>query len=327
MTLASTFGELFVIASPHGETFCGMRDDLVAAVIERGGVITRDDALRRVSRRTLERAVERGVLVRRHPGVYVLGEVAGQDLILDRAVLAYAPGHALSHTSALRVWGLSRLREQRRHITGRPASRLRSNGLVQVHRRGIHVPTAERAGVVVVSVEQAVVESWPLLPESERRQPMLNAVATGLTTPGRLSERLLHQPRTEGVVAMRAVLHLVAEGCRSELELWGHRRVFDDRSLPQAHLQYVVATNGGRYILDRAYLDEMVGVELDGAAWHGSSLQRERDVRRDAALAAKGWLIVRFTHARLHADPDGCRAELAAILAARRGQLRLHKSA
>jgi very-short-patch-repair endonuclease len=64
-------------------------------------------------------------------------------------------------------------------------------------------------------------------------------------------------------------------------------------------------------------------VELDGAAWHGSAAQRERDVRRDAALAASGWLVVRFTQARLHRDPEGCRRDLLDILASRRRQLRI----
>lgn len=66
----------------------------------------------------------------------------------------------------------------------------------------------------------------------------------------------------------------------------------------------------------------MVNVELDGAAYHGAPGQRERDLRRDTALAALGYLTVRFSHLRLHADPDGVIAELLAILAMRRAQLR-----
>ena len=51
--------------------------------------------------------------------------------------------------------------------------------------------------------------------------------------------------------------------------------------------------------------------------------QRERDIRRDAALATLGYLTVRFSHLRLHADPEGCIEELLAILAARRAQFGL----
>jgi very-short-patch-repair endonuclease len=65
----------------------------------------------------------------------------------------------------------------------------------------------------------------------------------------------------------------------------------------------------------------MVGVEMDGAAYHSSADQREWDVRRDALLARLGWLILRFTHRRLHSDPDGVRDEIPEVLRMRRRQL------
>jgi very-short-patch-repair endonuclease len=67
----------------------------------------------------------------------------------------------------------------------------------------------------------------------------------------------------------------------------------------------------------------MVGVEMDGAAYHSLPAHRERDLRRDAMLARLGWLIVRFTHQRLHTDAAGVRQELCAILRMRRRQLGL----
>jgi very-short-patch-repair endonuclease len=64
-----------------------------------------------------------------------------------------------------------------------------------------------------------------------------------------------------------------------------------------------------------------VDVELDGAAFHGSAGDRERDTRRDVALAALGWVVLRFSYRRLTTDPGGCRREIAAVCAARRRQL------
>jgi very-short-patch-repair endonuclease len=74
-------------------------------------------------------------------------------------------------------------------------------------------------------------------------------------------------------------------------------------------------------ILDRAFLAEMVAVELDGAAYHGAPGQRERDLRRDSALARLGWLTVRFSHLRLHREPGHVIDELVEILEHRRSQL------
>jgi very-short-patch-repair endonuclease len=74
----------------------------------------------------------------------------------------------------------------------------------------------------------------------------------------------------------------------------------------------------GRWIrLDAAYPDALVAVELDGAAFHGSREARERDLRRDTALAALGWVVLRFSYVRLMADPDGCRREIEAVVRAR----------
>ena len=63
---------------------------------------------------------------------------------------------------------------------------------------------------------------------------------------------------------------------------------------------------------------ERVNFELDGASVHGSPRQRETDLRRDAALAAQGILVVRFTHNRLVREPEAVRSEVLAILAAQR---------
>ena len=61
-----------------------------------------------------------------------------------------------------------------------------------------------------------------------------------------------------------------------------------------------------------------MNVELDGAAFHSSVQQREADLRRDAALATRGIVVVRFSYRRLVSDPPGVRREVIAILDARR---------
>jgi hypothetical protein len=279
-----------------------------------------------VAHHVLDRALAAGVLVRVHPRVFVLADHVGDDDVLDRAAWAYAgPGAALSHTTALRRWGIQHVpRDGRRHVTVAGHVRCRGDDSLVVHRRQRFPNDASiawRAGLPVVALEQALVESWAVLEPSERLGPFFVAVRERRTTPQRIFATFLEQPRTEGAAEIAALCDLMDEGCRSELELFGHRRVFDSESLPSAVLQHPVATALGTFFLDRAYLAERVGVELDGAAYHGDSAQREHDVRRDAALAAVGWLIVRFTYRRLHADPEGCRRELAEILESRRRQL------
>ena len=87
---------------------------------------------------------------------------------------------------------------------------------------------------------------------------------------------------------------------------------------PACEQQYRLQLPGGPVRLDAAWPEVKLAVELDGAAFHGSREARERDLRRDAALAALGWVVLRFSYRRLMREPDACRAE---ILAAYRNRM------
>ena len=73
----------------------------------------------------------------------------------------------------------------------------------------------------------------------------------------------------------------------------------------------------GTVRLDAAVPELTIAVEMDGAAFHGSAEARERDIRRDAALAACGWVVLRFSYRRLRREPDACRREILAVCRAR----------
>ena len=67
--------------------------------------------------------------------------------------------------------------------------------------------------------------------------------------------------------------------------------------MPPFVQQRRVAVGGESFVLDAAYDEVQLAVEMDGAAWHGSRQQRERDIRRDALLATVGWQTLRFSFA------------------------------
>jgi very-short-patch-repair endonuclease len=300
-----------------------VQSELITAMERRGAVITRAEALQITTRQVVDNAIRRQAIVRVFPATYALARSATSEAVLRRAALAYVRSGALSHTTGLASWRIPHVPlDSRIHVTTEPGNQAKAGSALVVHRRsGFAVGAPDTIvvdGLPVVRLERAIVESWPLLVPSERRGPALVAVREGRTTANRLITQLAPMANVAGRAEMAELFGLLAIGCRSELELWGHNQVFTSHDLPAAHLQYVVTTEAGTFILDRAYLEEMVGVELDGAAWHGSAAQRERDVRRDAALAAAGWLIVRFTHRRLTTDPAGCRADLRRIIETRR---------
>jgi very-short-patch-repair endonuclease len=301
-----------------------VRAALIATMRRQGGVIRRDEALAGFPTYVVDDAVRSGVVVVAHSGVYRLPEA--DDLATRRlAALAYCTAGALSHTDALQQWGLPSVASDLVHVTVDALSNAASSRSLRIHRRTGFRPEApwsfEYDGLRVVRIEQAVIESWPLLPVLDRRAPTIVAVRERRTTTQRLAEVLDLQPRTSGAKELRRLFGLLDAGNHSELEIWGHERVFSDRRLPRSKTQLRIVVGDRVVFLDRAFEAELVAVELDGAAYHGSHGQRERDLRRDSALARLGWLTVRFSHQRLHSDPEGVISELLDILERRRAQL------
>lgn len=172
-------------------------------------------------------------------------------------------------------------------------------------------------GLIVTTVPEAVAASWPLLLRSERRAPAITAVRNRLVTAAELRAVLARYSRLADRATLDKLIALLAAGCESELEIWGHQRVFDIPGLRHGVRQKVVHVGARKYRLDLAFESERVAIELDGRT-HAGEQQRERDLRRDAALASIGWLTVRYTHRRLTYEIPACQRETLAILAARR---------
>jgi very-short-patch-repair endonuclease len=256
--------------------------------------------------------------------VYVDAARREDPVVRIRAALAYVrvPA-AVSHVTGLWVWGLSRGDAHSVHlVTGREGHRRAGPDLLVHPWRDFHVGpphTVERGGVPVLGLDQCLVDSWPLLPLGpEQRAPLLDAVASRRTT---VRQTLAAAPKLPGRAELSGLLRRLEAGCHSELELWGYEHVFTWPEFAAVLRQHPVPLRSGTVYLDIAFEDVKVAVELDGAAWHGSREQRERDVRRDTELAALGWLVLRVTHRRLHSEPEIVRAEVLAAIRRRRGQL------
>lgn len=278
---------------------------------------------------SVKRWLRGGDLVVLQPGVVALAARADEWSVRATAAVAWS-GAPLSHLSAVRAAGLVADESGPVHVTV-PLARLpRGRSETVVHRSDRRLVTVRFGRLEVVAPERSLVDAWAWAHRPSRndraplerrlvRQALIEAARFRQVRARqvlRASDELGAHP---GRAALVALMRLIADGCQSELEIWGVLRVLPGPpDIPAWVQQHRVDLPDGRIAhLDAAYLQAMVAVELDGAAFHGSREQRERDLRRDSALTALGWVVLRFSYARLMADPEGCRREIVAAVRAR----------
>jgi hypothetical protein len=299
----------------------------LAALMPRG-VASRVDLTLASSTSSVARWTASGDLLHVHPGVVMLRGAAEDPLARARAATLWAKG-PLSHGSALGLWNVTPPSAGLVHVTV-PADRCpRTTTGVTVHRTTVHVPTTRIQGIPVTGLGRSLVDTWdwshrskkgrPHGGEAVARQAVIECVRNRLLGVAALRTESTGRGVFAGKAALSALLDLVEGGCESELEIWGVTQVLPGPPrIPAPVQQYAVRLGSGRWVrLDAAYPDALVAVELDGAAFHGSREARERDLRRDTALAALGWVVLRFSYARLTTDPEGCRREIEAVVRAR----------
>ena len=123
-------------------------------------------------------------------------------------------------------------------------------------------------------------------------------------------EDLIFDAKTGGYWLKPAAQRSTKGRCQSpaEVAFWQVASGLLPGLIRQFHIQ------GTRYHLDFALPAEMIGIEIDGHAWHSTRQQRQHDSQRDRILTGLGWRILRFTASEVTRNADGCAAEVAAML-------------
>ncbi|MCZ2857404.1 DUF559 domain-containing protein [Blastococcus sp. VKM Ac-2987] len=280
---------------------------------------------RSVAPRTIGRWLAGGRLVQLHPGWVTVPELVDDWAVRAQAAASYCGG-PLSHWSALAVHGLAE-EYTRLDVTVPSGSRVRSSRWLRVHRSRLPSGLTTARGLVTTPVSRALVDTWG---DAYRRTAMrvspglaraavLRAVQRRCVRPTQVAAELDRRPNLPGRAALDELLGLVAGGSHSELEIFGLQQILTVPGLPECRRQHRVHLPDGPVLLDAAWPEVRLAVELDGAAFHGSEEARERDLRRDAALAVLGWQTLRFSYRRATSDPAGCRAQIAGIYRRRLG--------
>jgi very-short-patch-repair endonuclease len=224
------------------------------------------------------------------------------------AILLTAPtGAVISHRTAAALWGVEipmQPADPRAHLIVPPGSRAENRPDRRIHRDPLLDDDVVRLSALPVTTPA---RTWrdlagAILP------PALLAVTDQLLA-GRcaredLEAQLARRPRGRGSARARAVLPVADPRAESPMESV-LRWLVHQAGLPAPELQFVVRSPTGSFLgrADLAWPERKVLVEFDG------DLHRERDVfvndvRRQNALIAAGWVVLRFTSADVLGRPD-----------------------
>ncbi len=240
-----------------------------------------------LSRRDIDRSLASGALIRARRGVYVTAATAPDVLGAISAGGSLTCGAALRHHG---IWTLS----ADAHV------RIDSDARVHGHAARVHrLAGVCRDGVDDVSTALAVAMRCMTIEEVVcSLDSALNRGQISLST----AERVLSGRRGRAIVAR-------AEG-RSEsgIETLARLRL---RALGISLRVQVPIAGIGR--VDILVGDRLV-IELDGDTWHSTAEQREADRRRDSALVARGYLVIRAGYWRVVTDWRGLEVEILIVI-------------
>ena len=304
----------------------GTSDERIAQIAsrQRGRVSRRQLLAAGLSDSQISGRIARGQLHARRRGVYAAGHEAPIALAQEtEALLAVAPGAALSHVTAAGLWGMLAPATVASaaapgggaivHLTVRTDSRL--PGIAVHRRRGLTARDLRiRHGLTLTSPAWTLLDVAGTLQTRALERAFDHLLVQRLMRPSELRELLGRVPTIAG---RRRIVRLLdrEQGprvTRSEAEerLLALLRASD---LPEPEV------NGRRHgwEIDFFWPEARLAVEIDGYRFHSTNIRFTRDRRKDAQLAAHGIIVIRFTWDQLVETPLAVVARISGLLAQR----------
>ena len=235
------------------------------------------------------------------------------------AVLVCGGQAVLSHQSAAQLWGIRETQTGSQGEQDRPPVIDVSVPAVKSHRRsGIRIHRCQDLEedrtryqrIPVTSPGRTLLDLASLLDPSELEAAVNAADKLKLVDPESLRADLEERRGVIGLPALRRVLdrHTFAL-TDSELER-RFLRLLRRARLPKPKTQQRVSG----FRVDFLWASARVIVETDGLQYHRTPGQQVKDRRRDQALVAVGFIVLRFTHAQVRHEPEHVAATLRAVL-------------
>jgi hypothetical protein len=252
-----------------------------------------------------------GRLHRVFRGVYSVGRPPGspQDWA-NAAVLACGSGAALSHSSAMCLWGYWRHWDRPYEVTvvgDRRTKGIRVHRSTTLHRRDV----TTQLGIRVTTPARTALDMSPRLNDKSLKRAVNNMLNSIWCNEDQFAAMVARHPGVPGAKRIAKLLGLPGTPTRSGWE--DEFPVFCERyGLP---IPIMGAPLFG-YIVDALFVRERVIVELDSWPFHKGKPAFETDRERDAVTLSHGYVTLRVTEERLEERPRREAERLHAILAA-----------
>jgi hypothetical protein len=242
------------------------------------------------------RRVQAGRLHRVHRGVYAVGHrslaVQGRWLA---AVLACGPGAVLSHRSAAAHWNLLATSATRVDATaargrhGAPGIRLHRSRSLDAQ------DTIAHQTIPTTTVARTMLDLAAIVPAHRVERALAQAERLRLYDHAALTDVIQRSNGHRGRQALQEAVAQEPAFTRSDLEA----RLLEltrAHGLPTPLVNHILAApDHPRLEVDFCWPAHQLIVETDTYATHGTRHAFEHDRRKDAALAAAGYTVLRFT--------------------------------
>ena len=250
-----------------------------------------------VGRGGVEKAMRVGRLHRLYRGVYAVGhERLGREGRYVAAVLACGKRAVLSHRSAAAWWGLLQTQQARVDVTS-PHGRHAIAGVRRHQARSLTAQdTTTHEGIPITSVARTLLDLAATTRPDRLERALAQAERLQLYDGAAIAEVLSRANGHRGKAALARATAREPKLTRSELEAI-FLSLVRQAGLPEPEANLPLAAHDHpRLEPDFYWPTYRLVVETDGWETHRTRSAFRRDRRRDAALVAAGWRVMRFTY-------------------------------
>lgn len=287
---------------------------------DQDGVVTVDQAKKAgYSRAAIATKVRRGEWER--PAPNVLRATDHPETARSRirvAVLSLGADATVTGRSAAYWWRMIDVAPAEVEIAVAKERQPRPRRGVRVIRRA--VPEQDRVvidGVPVTKKGMTVLTAVALLGHTAGAHLMDRVLQRGVVALDALDQVHARTGGRHGARLCATLLALAAGGARSEAERLAHHALRGAGIDGWQADHRVVLPRWGPAVLDLAFLDHRICVEIDGWAYHRDLRAFVGDAARQNALAVTGWLVIRTNWHELTEHPERFVSSVRAALAER----------